>query len=159
MWSKICICTHSLHAHFSARSVHSHIRTSSCSCVSHTRMAQVSVKRSLAFSLLMSHPSFAVSVRLSLPLDFPVHTFFPYLPVVKAQDMRSSARGRDVWLSGQVRPQHKIHQASARVSRLCFVSGWTVKCPRRHRHFQQQVDREPSIRRIKHPKRYQREIL
>ena len=39
-------------------------------------------------------------------LDFSVHTFFPYLPVLKAQAMRISARGREVWLSGPVRPQH-----------------------------------------------------
>ena len=68
---------------------HSHF-----SCVSHTRTAQVHEKGVcrmivfvlyLTFSLLTSHPSFAVSVRrLSLSLDFPVHTFLPYLPVLKA---------------------------------------------------------------------------
>ena len=44
----------------------------------------------------------------SLYVDFPVHTFLPYLPVLKAQGMRISARGREVWLSGQVRPQHRL---------------------------------------------------
>ena len=38
--------------------------------------------------------------------DFNVHTFLPYFLVQKAQDMRISGRGREVWLSGQVRPQH-----------------------------------------------------
>ena len=37
-----------------------------------------------------------------------VHTFLPYLLVPKAQGMRISARGREVWLSGQVRPQHRL---------------------------------------------------
>ena len=45
---------------------------------------------------------------LSLSLDFPVQTFLPYLPVLKARGMRISARGREVWLSGQVRPQHRF---------------------------------------------------
>ena len=45
----------------------------------------------LPVSCLMSHLSFAVSVRrLSLSLDFPVHTFLPHLHVLKVQGMRIS---------------------------------------------------------------------
>ena len=85
--------------------------------VTHTRMAQVHEKgvcRMSVFviSYLTSHPSFALSVR-RFSLDFPVHTFLPYSLVLKAQGMRISARGREVLLSGQVRPQH-ISRSSRR---------------------------------------------
>ena len=84
-------CTHMFLLH----SLSAHIRTSSCA--SHTRMAQVSVKRCLhmcRFSpsrllLLMSHPSLLFPHGL-FETD-PVHTFLPYFPVLKAQDMRQSA--------------------------------------------------------------------
>ena len=71
-------------------------------------MAQVSVKKRvactcvfvlyLAFSLLMSHPYllFPHGYFETTPdydfTDDPIHTFLPYLPVLKAQDMRHSAR-------------------------------------------------------------------
>ena len=47
----------------------------------------------LAFSSLMSHPSllFLDGHFETIP-DFDVHTFLPYLPVLKAQGMRISAR-------------------------------------------------------------------
>ena len=126
-------CTHI----FLLQSLSAHIRTSLC--VSHTRMAQVHEKGVcrmsvfvlyLAFSLFMSHPSFAVSVRrlsLSLSLDFPVHTFLPYLPVLKAQGVRISARGREVWLSGQVRPQHGINGAYQDATKKFFKGYSPVK--------------------------------
>ena len=79
-------------------------------------MAQVSVKKFFAHVSHLSVSPSPVS-RLthlllssyddSLSLDFPVHTFLPYLPVLKAQGMRISERGQEVWLSGQVRPKHR----------------------------------------------------
>ena len=94
--------THLLHAHFSAHSSCSQICTSSC--VSHTRMAQGHEKGllhvhvvdlHLAFSSLMSHPSllFLDGHFETIP-DFDVHTFFPNLPVLQAQDIRNSAQAR-----------------------------------------------------------------
>ena len=82
-----CTYTHLLHAHFSAHSACTTTFAHLHACA-HTRMAQVHEKGVcrmsvfvlyLAFSLLMSHPSFAVSLRLSLSLslDFPVNTFLP----------------------------------------------------------------------------------
>ena len=95
-----CTYTHLLHAHFSAHGACTVISAHLHAC--HTHMAQVREKGvcrmsvfvlHLAFSILMCHPSFAVSVRrLFLSLDFPVHTFLPCLPVVKAQGTRISAR-------------------------------------------------------------------
>ena len=63
----------------------------------------------LTFSSLMSHPSllFLDGHVQTIP-DSDIHTFLPYLPVLKAHGMRLSARGREVWHSGQVRPQHKV---------------------------------------------------
>ena len=64
----------------------------------HTRMAQVHEKGvcrmsvfvlRLAFSFLMFHPALAVSAYHDI--TFPVQTLLPYLPVLKAQDMRNSA--------------------------------------------------------------------
>ena len=110
-----CTYTHLLHAHFSAHSACT-VTCAHLHACAHTRMAQVHEKGvcrmrvfvlHLAFSLLMSHPSVAVSVRLSLSLDFPVHTFLPYSLFLKAQGTRISARGREVWPADQVRPQHK----------------------------------------------------
>ena len=71
-----------------------------CTCVSFLH---------LALSSFMSHPSllFLDGHFETIP-DFDVHTFLPYLPVLKAQGMRISARGREVWLSVQVRPQHRL---------------------------------------------------
>ena len=77
--------------------VHSHIRTSSGSL----HMCHISPSR-----LVLSHvsPNFGCLFTTTLsPLSRP-HVLAVLL-VLKAQDMRISARGREVWLSGQVRPQ------------------------------------------------------
>ena len=119
-----CTYTHLLHAHFSAHSActitFAHLRA--CHTHAWLKWCLHVCPLSLAFSLLMYHPFFAVSVRrlsLSLSLDFPVHTFLPYLPVLQAQGKRISARGREVWLSGQVRPQHKFWAQRVRQDQFC----------------------------------------
>ena len=93
----------------------------------HTRMAQVSAKKVFAYvSFLSISPSpFSCLTHLllspydSLSLDFPVHTFLPYLLVLKAQGMRTSARGREVWLSSHVRPQHRLWAQEVRQDHFC----------------------------------------
>ena len=63
------------------------------------RMCVVSLH--LAFSSLMSHPSFSVSVR-RLSLDSSVHTFLPYLPVPKSvgpAHLRTWTRSLAIWPS------------------------------------------------------------
>ena len=126
------VCIHSLVARTffmrTARSMH----TSHTSHACHTHawlkcllkgclhVCHVSPSRLLC---LMFHQSFAVSVRLSLSLStFPVHTFLPYLLVLNAQGMRISPRGREVWLSGQVRPQHRLWAEMSSTRSLL----WTV---------------------------------
>ena len=113
-----CTYTHLLHAHFTvAQFVCAHPHTSSC--VSHTRMAQVSVKRcllhahvvdlNLTLSILMFHPPSLLFLHGHFETTpDPVHTFLPYLSVLKAQDMRRSAhasRSLAIWPS-QMQPQN-----------------------------------------------------
>ena len=99
------------------------------SCVSGTRMAQGWQKGSshmrvislhLTFTSLLSHPSllFLDGHFETIP-DFDVHTFLPYLPVLQAQGMRISARGRAVWPPGQVRPQHMFRAQQVRQDHFC----------------------------------------
>ena len=99
-----CTYTHLLHAHFSAHSART-AYFAHFSCVSHARMAQVSVKAvctcvvslHLAFFFLMSHTSLLFPhghFETTPDYDFtddPVHMFLQYLLVLKAQDTRNSA--------------------------------------------------------------------
>ena len=104
-------CTHNISAHSSC----SQICTSSC--VSHTRMAQGHEKGllhvhvvdlHLALSSLMSHPPllFLHGHFETIP-DFDVHTFIAVLTCpTSARHTQLRTSKREVWLSGQVRPQH-----------------------------------------------------
>ena len=96
-----CTNTHLLHAHFSAHSACTVTFAHFHACA-YTRVAQGHdkgvcymwvISLHLAFSSLMSHPSllFLDGHFETIP-DFDVHTFLPYLPVLKAQGMRISAR-------------------------------------------------------------------
>ena len=69
----------------------------------------------LTFSLLMFHPSllllfleghFETTPDLDDLTDFDVHAILPNFPNLKSAGQAHSARGRGVWLLGQVRPQH-----------------------------------------------------
>ena len=101
-------CTHICLLH----SLSAHIRTSACVCT-YTHGSSVCEKvfacvshLSLSLSLVscLTHLSQSpYDDSLSLSLDCPVRTLLPYLLVLKVHGMRHSARGREVWLSGQVR--------------------------------------------------------
>ena len=82
-----------------------------CTCV---------ISLHLTDSSLMSHPSllFLDGHFETIP-DADIHKFLPYLLVLKAQGMRISARGREVWLSGQVRPQHRLWSQEVRQDHFC----------------------------------------
>ena len=96
----VCTYTHLVHALFLLHSLSAHIRTSSCVCT-YTHGSSVwkgllhahVVDLHLAFSLLMFHPSllFLDGHFETIP-DLNVYTFLPFLPVLKAQGMRISAR-------------------------------------------------------------------
>ena len=80
-----------------------------CTCV---------VSLYLAFSSLMSHPSL-LFLHGHFEPTFPSAPFLPYFLVLKAQGMRNSARGREVWLSGQVRPHHRLWAQRVRQDHTC----------------------------------------
>ena len=108
-------CTHIFLLH----SLSAHIRTSSCVCT-YTHGSSVCkkgvcicvVSPYLAISCLMSHPSllfphghFETTPDHDFTDDF-VDTFLPYLPALKPQDTRNSARTPRSLLPGQIRSQH-----------------------------------------------------
>ena len=87
------------HPHIFMRVTYTHDSSSWKRCLSHECLCSPS----------RLHPSHVSPIFCCLlSLDFPVHTFLPYSPVLKAQDMRISARGRELWLSGQFRSQHRF---------------------------------------------------
>ena len=51
--------------------------------------------------------------------DFDVHTFLPYLLVLNPQACASPHEQREVWLSGQVRPQHRLRAQRVRQDHFC----------------------------------------
>ena len=51
--------------------------------------------------------------------DFDVHTCLPYLLVLTAQACASPHGQREVWLSGQVRPQHRLQAQRVRQDHFC----------------------------------------
>ena len=126
-----CTYTHLLHAHFLRTSARLH-------ACAHTRVAQVPeqvhcmcvTSLRLAFSLLMSHPSllfldghFETTPDYDLT-DDPVHTFLPYIRVLKAKDMRHSAhasRSLATWPS-QMQTQVMSPKSSARI--LPWMMTW-----------------------------------
>ena len=93
----VCLCTS---AHFHA--------------CAHTHMAQGCQKGSLHMCHItpspvscITHPCCSLTVT-SRPFLTLTSTRSCRTPVLKAQGMRISARGREVWLSGQVDPQHRL---------------------------------------------------
>ena len=95
---RFCTYTHLLHEHFSAHSACT-ITLAHFHACAHARMAQGHEKGvccmhvvalHLAFSSLMSHPSL-LFLHTHFDITF-LSTFLPYSPVLKAQDMRNSAR-------------------------------------------------------------------
>ena len=114
-----------MHAHFSAQRVHSHICTFLMRCHIHAWLKGAKkflctcvVSLHLAFSCLMSHPSL-LFLHGHFEPTFPSAPFLPYFLVLKAQGMRNSARGREVWPSGQVRPHHRLWAQRLRQDHTC----------------------------------------
>ena len=128
VYDGVCTYTHLLHAHFSVAQFA--LRTSTLLMrVTYTHGSSVCKKVFVTWVSLFSPsrllPSYVSPIFCCLRatphllIDFPVHTFLPYLPVLKAQGMRISARGREVWLSGQVRPQHRLWAQRVRQDHFC----------------------------------------
>ena len=112
VYDGFCTYTHLLHAHFSAHSALT-AYFPHFSCVSHSRMAQVSVKRCLhmcRFSPSRALPSHVSPIFCCLRTTTLSISTFP--STRSCLGMRISARGREVWLSGKVRPQHRFDSLS-----------------------------------------------
>ena len=101
--------------------VHNHTCTSSCVC-SYTHGSSVCKKVFAYVSHLPISPSLVSCLThlllspydsLSLSLDFPVHTFLPYLLVFKAQGMRISARAAGSLAIWPSRPQQTNSKRTA----------------------------------------------
>ena len=106
-------CTH-IFLHISRTQSHSHfscvctyMRGSSvcekCVCTGVVSFLSISLS---PFSCLTQ--LFAVSIRRLSLSHLSVHTFLPCLLVLVAQGMHISARGREVWPSGQVCFEHSV---------------------------------------------------
>ena len=113
-WRRVQTLT--CYTHFSAHSACTVTFAHLHACHTHTHGSSVCKKVFACVSFLSISPSavsclthLLLSLYDSLSLDFPVRTFLPYLPVLNAQGMRISARGREVWLwstSPARRPEH-----------------------------------------------------